>query len=73
MTEHENDWAEWKQHVLQSLQRHEEKIDQVLNLLKQIEIENSAQKVKVGILGSVAGGIGAAITLVIKYVLGSRP
>lgn len=74
MTDHDsNDWSEWKQHVLQSLERHEGKIDEVLHIVKQIEIENSAQKVKTGILGSISGGIGAGIVVAIKWMVGGKP
>jgi hypothetical protein len=65
-----NGWGEWKNHVLQSLQRHEDKIDEVLNIVKQIEIENSAQRVKSSLLGTLGGGITAGVMMVVKSIWG---
>lgn len=77
--EHENDsnFREWKNHILESLKRHEdslrrseERLEEVLRIVQQIEIEQSAQRVKVGMLGSLTGGIGAGIVMAIKSFVG---
>lgn len=70
-------FGEWRNHILESLKRHEdslrrneEKLEEVLRIVQQIEIEQSAQRVKVGMLGSLTGGIGAGIVMAIKSFVG---
>lgn len=78
-TEHENDssFSVWRNHILESLKRHEdllrrneEKMEEVLKVVQRIEIEQSAQRVKVGMLGSLTGGVGAGIVMAIKAFVG---
>lgn len=57
----ENDWLEWKQHVLAELKRSNESHVSIAGTLTGIQIEITTLKVKSSLWGSMAGFIAGAI------------
>lgn len=65
-----NGWSEWKNYVLRNQEEHSRKLDELLLSVKQLEIEMSAQKVKSGVLGTIAGLFGGAVAGIARGLMG---
>tara|TARA_Y100000310_G_C20348592_1_gene653223 strand:- start:207 stop:419 length:213 start_codon:yes stop_codon:yes gene_type:complete len=58
-----NGWNEWAKHVLQTGERHEERLEEIRKEMTRIRIEIGMLKIKAGIWGVLGGAIPVAIAL----------
>ena len=64
----QDDWSQWKQHVLAELQRLNEASAQQNALLMQMHVELAGLKVRAGVWGAVAGLIPGLVALLATFL-----
>ena len=67
-----NGWNEWKNYVLENQKTANAKLDQLIITVNKLEVEMSAVKIKSGLLGTIAGGIGGAVAMGIRLLFGDK-
>lgn len=66
----DGDWAEYRRLVLAELERLNLQLENQKLEIERIKLTNAEHKIKLGLIGVVAGSIPIIVTTLLQYILG---